>query len=36
MLQSLVEEGERLLQELDIAVVDDLLKTLQLLVFGAH
>ena len=36
LLQSLVEEGERLLQELDVAVVDDLLKALQLLVVGAH
>ena len=36
LLQSLVEERERLLQELDVAVVDDLLKALQLLVVGAH
>ena len=34
LLKSLVEERERLLQELDVAVVDDLLKALQLLVVG--
>ena len=36
LLQSFAKERERLLQELDVAVVDDLLKTLQLLVVGAH
>ena len=36
LLQSFVEERERLLEELYVAVVDDLLKSLQLLVFGAH
>ena len=36
MLQSLGKERERLLQKLYIAVVDNLLQTLQLLVVGAH
>ena len=36
LLQSLCEEGERLLHELHVAMIDDLLEALQLLVAGAQ